>query len=411
MAVENTRRHIRGFLSLDLCKELEFIHRTCGVVGYRPNVFSTTLSHLAATNCAHLILPFVAVREKLKEKVEDFFGCEFELFIEFTGLISWCRGASIGWHSDDNRPYLKQRDFAAVCYLNSHGKDFKGGVFRFKDGDPSSVIPIAGDVLIYTADDRNVHSVDEVLEGERLTLTVWFTRNSAHDEDAKLISLLSQRFSDHEKGKSYSFSPLPASDNMYWFSNGMSGFDIRCARIQNLGFRICSSKHQQFSTSDMAVDPLELLNMPIRLARGDEIFDMEFLNSLHGLQVVQFCHLKLSDLIASRKKQDGDAESTEPHLLDKVNGLELVLPCDHQLAEKVLGSMSCDDEALSFSWVAFKLAVTRWEEYMFSLYKDLLMLIPHWVFHQTIFLAPTTEQLSCNQFPGFEEPLQNKLQR
>jgi len=25
--------------------------------------------------------------EKLKEKVEEYFGCEFELFIEFTGLI------------------------------------------------------------------------------------------------------------------------------------------------------------------------------------------------------------------------------------------------------------------------------------------------------------------------------------
>ena len=25
--------------------------------------------------------------EKLKEKVEEFFGCEYELFIEFTGLI------------------------------------------------------------------------------------------------------------------------------------------------------------------------------------------------------------------------------------------------------------------------------------------------------------------------------------
>jgi len=32
----------------------------------------------------------------------------------------------------------------AVCYLNSHGKDFKGGLFQFKDGDPSSVVPVAG---------------------------------------------------------------------------------------------------------------------------------------------------------------------------------------------------------------------------------------------------------------------------
>lgn len=284
--------------------------------------------------------------------------------------------------------------------MNSHGKDFKGGVFHFKDGDPSSVVPVAGDVLIYTADDRNVHSVDEVLDGERLTLTLWFTRNSAYDEDAKLISLISQNTSIHEKGNPYPFLPLPASDNMYWFSDGISGFDIRCARIQNLGFRFCSLKHREFITSDMAGDPLELLNMPVRLARSNLIFDKEFLNSLHVLQVIQFYHLKASELMASTRKQVDDTESTEPYLLDKVNGLELVLPCDHQLAEKIMGSTSCDDGNFPFSWVCFKLAVTRWEEYMFSLYKELLILTPHWVFHQTIFLAPASEQLSCNHFSG-----------
>ncbi|XP_020573304.1 uncharacterized protein LOC110019807 isoform X2 [Phalaenopsis equestris] len=341
-----------------------------------------------------------AGREKLKEKVEDFFGCEFELFIEFTGLISWCKGASIGWHSDDNRHYLKQRDFAAVCYLNSHGKDFEGGFFRFKDGDPSSVVPFAGDVLIYTADDRNVHSVDEVLDGERLTLTLWFTRNRVHDEDAKLISLLSQNLSNHVKEKPYSFLPSPASDNMYWFSDGTSGFDIRCARIQNLGFKFCSLKHQEFSTSDMAGNPSELLNTPVRLARGDEIFGEEFVNSLHALQVVQFYHLKASELISSRRKQVDGTESTESHLANKMNDTEvLVLLFDHQLAEKILGYMS-SDEILSFSWVSLKLALTRWEEYMFSLYEELLMLIPHWVFHQTLFLAPTAEQSSCSQNSG-----------
>ncbi|XP_058182759.1 uncharacterized protein LOC131300789 isoform X7 [Rhododendron vialii] len=139
---EHPRLIIHDFLSLDLCKELEFIHKSCGTVGYRPNVFSTTLSHLIATNCGHLIMPFVPIRERLKEKAEEFFGCEFELFVEFTGLIracgafgvknSWSTGASIGWHSDDNRPYLKQRDFA--------------------------------DVVMYTADSRNIHSVDEAVQ-------------------------------------------------------------------------------------------------------------------------------------------------------------------------------------------------------------------------------------------------------
>ncbi|CAL5430431.1 unnamed protein product [Camellia sinensis] len=137
---EHPRLIIHDFLSLDLCKELGFIHKSCGTVGYRANVFSTTLSHLIATNCAHLIMPFVPIRERLKEKVEEFFGCEFELFVEFTGLISrsWSRGASIGWHSDDNRPYLKQRDFAV------YGKDFKGGLFHFQDWEPTTIVPVAG---------------------------------------------------------------------------------------------------------------------------------------------------------------------------------------------------------------------------------------------------------------------------
>lgn len=118
------------------------------------------------------------------------------------------------------------------------------------------------------------------------------------------------------------------------------------------------------------------------------------------LQVIQFYYWKASELMASIKNYVNDIEYTEHYLLDKVNGLELVLPCGHQLAEKFLGSMSCDEETLPFSWVAFKLSVSRWEEYMFSLYKELLMLIPHWVFHQSIFLAPTSEQLSFNQSSG-----------
>jgi hypothetical protein len=95
--------------------------------------------------------------------------------------------------------YLK-----AVCYLNNHGEDYKGGILQFQDGDPSCIVPVAGvsksnftlhpcgfkillmkhtfvvskifwvillrfmrdifvqDVVIYTADTRNVHCVNEV---------------------------------------------------------------------------------------------------------------------------------------------------------------------------------------------------------------------------------------------------------
>ena len=63
------------------------MHRSCGAAGYRPSVVSTSLPHLAATGCGHLLLPFVPVRERLREAVESFFDCHFDLFIEFTGLI------------------------------------------------------------------------------------------------------------------------------------------------------------------------------------------------------------------------------------------------------------------------------------------------------------------------------------
>ncbi|KAJ7561134.1 hypothetical protein O6H91_03G015300 [Diphasiastrum complanatum] len=181
-----------NFLSLDTCKELEFVHKSCSVVGYKPHVLSTTLSHLIATNCAELIIPFISIRDSLREVVEDHFGCEFELFVEFTGLISWTQGATIGWHSDSNQPYLRQRHYSAVCYLNNYGEDFEGGLFHFQQGEPHTLVPST--VVIYTADEQNIHCVDEVTSGERCTLAMWFTRDHLHNEDARLIKQLSEAF-------------------------------------------------------------------------------------------------------------------------------------------------------------------------------------------------------------------------
>lgn len=41
-------------------------------------------------------------------------------------------------------------------------------------------------LLVYTADDSNVHSVKEVTGGERSTLTMWFTLDPEHQEDRKV---------------------------------------------------------------------------------------------------------------------------------------------------------------------------------------------------------------------------------
>lgn len=78
----------------------------------------------------------------------------------------------------------------AVCYLNTYEQDFHGGLFHFQDGEPATVVPTMGTVLIYSANKENVHCVNEVTDGERITLALWFTRNSTHDEDKKLLDQL-----------------------------------------------------------------------------------------------------------------------------------------------------------------------------------------------------------------------------
>ncbi|KAF3432058.1 hypothetical protein FNV43_RR26797 [Rhamnella rubrinervis] len=381
---QHPRLILHNYLSPQECKELEFIHRSCSTVGYRPNVFSTTLTHLIATNSAHLLMPFVPIREGLKEKVEEFFGCEYELFVEFTGLISWVRGASIGWHSDDNRPYLKQRDFAAVCYLNTYKNDFDGGLFHFQDGEPKTVAPLGGDVLIYTADSRNIHSVGEISDGERLTLTLWFTRDCSHDEDAKLVSLLSQSLL--QNNVPHSWLPLPASSNMYWFSPDQAshdqlGFDICWARLHILGFDILYSQDESCH-HDMS----EFLTEPLRLARGDRLFDQEFVNILHALQVVQHYWWKASELQAEEIKIESIkvVELLQPQR-DRISSLKPLFLKDRHQAEKVFSSVACESKQEFFDWSGFAASIPMWEDYVFRLRKELLTSLQHWKEQESIF--------------------------
>ncbi|KAG2701748.1 hypothetical protein I3760_06G058200 [Carya illinoinensis] len=337
---KHPRLILRNFLTLFQCKELEFIHKSNSTVGYRPNVFSTTLSHLIATNSPHLLMPFVPIRESLKEKVEEFFGCEYELFVEFTGLISWCRGASIGWHSDDNRPYLKQRAFA-------------------------------------------------ITGGERLALTLWFSRDASHDEDAKLVSLLSQRLlHNNVPGPCL---PLLASSNMYWFSLDQSshrqlGFDICWARLHVLGFDVYS-----YQDTSCDSDLSELLTMPLQLARGVELFNVEFVNILHALQVAQFYSWKASAVHTSKVQIDhGKVGVLSQSQMEKINRLNSVLSKDHQQAEMFFSCMfSNESRQYMFDWADFASAVAAWEDYSSKLREEFLRSLPYWRTHQSIFEVPS----------------------
>lgn len=90
-----------------------------------------------------------------------------------------------------------------------------------------------------------------------------------------------------------SYLPLPASSIMYWFSqdqasNGQFGFNICWARLHVLGYDIYIS--QDNSTES---DVSELMLKPVRLVRGSELLDQEFVNILHALQVFSGILIKL----------------------------------------------------------------------------------------------------------------------
>ncbi|XP_027342119.1 uncharacterized protein LOC113854956 isoform X2 [Abrus precatorius] len=370
------RLFIPNFLSLQECKELEFIHKSCSSVGYRPNVFSTTLSHLIATNSSHFIIPFILIRERLKDKLEEFFKCEYELFIEFTGLISWSKGASIGWHSDDNRPYLKQR--------------------HFSDGEPTLIMPKAGDVVMYTADERNIHSVDEITEGERLTLALWFSRNGSHDEDTQLISLLSQHLL--HKSVADSYLPLPASSNMYWFSQDQAsdyrfGFNICWARLHVLGYDTYISQD-----SSCKSDVSELLVKPVRLVRGNELLDQEFVNILHALQVVHFYCWEGSALQTKVSNIDSKVVKLTDVQREKISGLNSVLLNDVAFVSRVFHGMPSKEKGcICFDWTGIVAAAAAWEDYAVKLSKQIHLQLPYWKMHESIYNVQLGEYVSHNR--------------
>lgn len=425
MVSDKKRLHLENFLPASLCKELEFIHKSCGVAGYRPFVLSTTLLHLIATNCSPLIMPFIPVREKVKELVEEYYGCEYELFVEFTGLISWTKGAKIGWHSDNDRPYLKQRHFTAVCYLNNQACDFQGGLFHFQEGIQTTIVPTIGDVLIYRAED--VHCVDEVTDGERCTLALWFTLDSSCDEDIKILSSITMSHSklpmsgldDHNMGN-YSpandvlWMPLPASSSMYLVKFGNENqhdhdlpdkcerieppnfhFDIRLARVTTLGFEFCiavegpSVALEEFEGQPSAnlANIEDALDKPIKLKSNGQQISYTFANSIHALQVLYFCKWKECDKHGSEmgaeqlEKSKCGGSGTEPGVTVAgtcaqaelfCNKMCAIIDIDNLHAGNTLGATIARDGCEE------TLHIKEWKQYMITYWNDLQRCYPVW---------------------------------
>ena len=134
--------------------------------------------------------------------------------------------------------------YTALLYLSTHGEEFEGGEFVFKDspshsphppavreaevtsngevdsphtkaagdevdregGEEWVVRPSKGSVLFFTSGEENVHYVRRVTRGRRTTLTIAFTKNEADSVEEALHSRYGQQVNEwkaqqHQEGE------------------------------------------------------------------------------------------------------------------------------------------------------------------------------------------------------------------
>ena len=143
---------------------------------------------------------FAALRDRVAERARARYGA-----VEpSNSLISWISGArDAGSVAEDREatptcfdltrdprhgtyaPHVDQAnqrhyDVSALLYLTTAGVDFSGGGFAFNDADCDHrlIEPTAGLLLTFPSGFDNLHQVRPVRRGERVVLSVWFTRTS-----------------------------------------------------------------------------------------------------------------------------------------------------------------------------------------------------------------------------------------
>lgn len=107
------------------------------------------------------------------------------------------------------------------------------------------------------------------------------------------------------------------------------------------------------------------------------------LTAKHLSQVLQFCFWKASELLAKEREVHHEG-SAKPNILKRTNNLEVLAPCNYEVAMEIFGGISNDDTTLPFSWDDLVFGITRWEEYVSELRKKLLNLFPLWLSDQIL---------------------------
>jgi hypothetical protein len=101
-----------------------------------------------------------------------------KLYPDFTDICSWLPGTKMELHPDscflNGTPNgFSYRVFSSILYLND---DYEGGHTFFAKNN-ISVKPKRGMLLIFPSNYEYRHGVEEILNGDRFTLSMWFTDN------------------------------------------------------------------------------------------------------------------------------------------------------------------------------------------------------------------------------------------
>jgi len=133
-------------------------------------------------------IPFVNIKDVEIKKLID--GYRFLLtqlvfdhykqivFPHFTDLVLWREGMKMSFHKDNgyegkNEEQFRPRTYSMVVYLNH---DYEGGETIIKINNTSEYIstPKQGSIVIFKSNEECIHGVNEVTEGTRITLPIWF---------------------------------------------------------------------------------------------------------------------------------------------------------------------------------------------------------------------------------------------
>jgi predicted 2-oxoglutarate/Fe(II)-dependent dioxygenase YbiX len=96
---------------------------------------------------------------------------------QFTDLVLWQKGRSFDYHIDNQSPGFENRSFFSVLYINDN---YKGGetIIKGYNGSPDYISqPKKGSSVVFTSDEKCMYKVNEIIEGDRITLISWFTLN------------------------------------------------------------------------------------------------------------------------------------------------------------------------------------------------------------------------------------------